>query len=43
MIKENIDIEDFRDETNKKILQEIYNELDKENANKIIKETNLTI
>ena len=30
---ENIDIENFHDETNKKILKEIYSELEKENAN----------
>ena len=33
IIKENLSIEDFRDETNKKIIQEIYSELEKENAN----------
>ena len=33
IIKENIDVKDFRDELNKKILQEIYLELEKENAN----------
>ena len=33
IIKERIDIKDFRDETNKKILQEIFCELEKENAN----------
>ena len=33
IIKEKIDIEDFQNETNKKILQEIYTVLEKENAN----------
>ena len=32
-IKENISIDDFRDDINKKILEEIYNELEKENYN----------
>lgn len=32
-IKANIDIEDFYDKTNKQILQEIYNELEKGNTN----------
>ena len=33
IIKENIKIDDFKDETNKEILKVIYNELDKENSN----------
>ncbi len=33
LIKENIKIEDFVDETNKQILQEIYSELEKEDPN----------
>ena len=32
-IKENIQIDDFQDEVNRKILQEIYNELEKDNYN----------
>jgi DNA primase len=33
IIKENISVEDFKDENNKKILQKIYSEFEKENTN----------
>ena len=33
LIKENIKVEDFKDEINKRILKEIYDELEKENPN----------
>ena len=33
ILKENIKIEDFKDEINKKIIQQIYSELEKENSN----------
>ena len=33
IIKENIKVEDFKDETNKRILQEIYSECEKEDTN----------